>query len=78
MNARDIGEPGLKEGDPVRVRSESGTMYSLAARAFDLPRGNVMMYYPEANKLVGRAVDPRSKTPAFKSVRVAIQPMPQG
>lgn len=78
MNARDIGELGLKEGDLVQVRSESGTMYSLAARAFDLPRGNVMMYYPEANKLVGRAVDPRSKTPAFKSVRVAIQPMLQG
>jgi hypothetical protein len=29
-----------------------------------------MAYYPEANVLCGTAVDPRSKTPAFKSVPV--------
>jgi hypothetical protein len=32
------------------------------------------MYYPEANVLVPRDVDPRSKTPAFKSVLVEIVP----
>ena len=30
------------------------------------------MYYPEANVLVPRDVDPRSKTPAFKSVLVEV------
>ena len=32
------------------------------------------MYYPEANVLVPRDVDPHSKTPAFKSVLVEIVP----
>jgi hypothetical protein len=31
-----------------------------------------MAYFPEANVLIGREFDPRSKTPAFKSVAVAI------
>jgi anaerobic selenocysteine-containing dehydrogenase len=31
------------------------------------------MYYPEANALVPGNLDPRSKTPAFKSVAVAIE-----
>jgi hypothetical protein len=36
--------------------------------------GNAALYYPEANVLVPRHVDPRSKTPAFKSVLVEIAP----
>ena len=32
------------------------------------------MYYPEANVLVPRDVDPQSKTPAFKSVLVTLEP----
>jgi hypothetical protein len=31
------------------------------------------MYYPEANVLVPRAIDPDSKTPAFKSVAVSVE-----
>ena len=38
----------------------------------DLPPGNAAMYYPEANLLVPRAIDPDSGTPAFKSVAVRI------
>ena len=30
------------------------------------------MYFPEANALVPRDVDPQSKTPAFKSVVIEI------
>jgi hypothetical protein len=30
------------------------------------------MYYPEANVLVPRAVDPESGTPAFKNVAVEL------
>ena len=32
------------------------------------------MYFPEANVLVPRDVDPQSKTPAFKSVLVTVEP----
>ncbi len=40
--------------------------------SFDLPDGDLMAYYPEANRLIGPDKDPRSKTPAFKSVPVDI------
>jgi hypothetical protein len=38
------------------------------------------MYYPEANVLVPTATDPGSKTPAFKSVQVTLEPegLPEG
>jgi hypothetical protein len=31
-----------------------------------------MMYCPEANILIPRAVDPQSKTPAFKNIAVTV------
>jgi hypothetical protein len=34
------------------------------------------MYFPEANVLVSRQLDPDSKTPAFKSVIVTIEAKP--
>jgi predicted molibdopterin-dependent oxidoreductase YjgC len=47
------------------------------ARPYDkIKAGNVLMYYPEANVLVTRAVDPASRTPAFKNVAVTVEPMP--
>ena len=49
-------------------------MRSVNAHAFDLPPGNLMAYFPEANVLVGREYDPRSKTPAFKGVVVSVEP----
>ncbi len=60
----------------MRVTSDVGEMRGVATR-FDLPRGSVLAYYPEANVLVGTAVDPRSKTPAFKSVPVQVEALPQ-
>ena len=39
---------------------------------FDVPEGDLLAYYPEANVLVNTDVDPRSKTPAFKAVKVSI------
>jgi hypothetical protein len=41
-------------------------------RLAPLPAGNLAMYYPEANVLVPRAVDPRSATPGFKSLTARI------
>jgi len=38
----------------------------------DIREGNVLMYYPEANVLVSRDVDPQSRTPAFKGELVTI------
>jgi anaerobic selenocysteine-containing dehydrogenase len=74
MNKGDIGELGIAAGDLVNIQSPQGEMMAVKVFAFDLPRGNAMAYYPEANILIATTHDPRSKTPAFKSVPVNITP----
>jgi molybdopterin-dependent oxidoreductase alpha subunit len=73
LNAADIERLGLRVDQPVCVRSAAGEMRYQRVRPFDVRQGNAMMYCPEANILVSRAVDPESKTPAFKSVLVTLQ-----
>jgi anaerobic selenocysteine-containing dehydrogenase len=51
-------------------------MRYIRVRPFDIRQGNAAMYYPEANILVPHAVDPLSKTPAFKSIAITVQPEP--
>ena len=73
MNADDIKALGLKRGDTVNIQSANGIMESVEPCEFDVPRGNLLAYYPEANILTGTDVDPRSKTPSFKSTQVQIK-----
>ncbi len=72
LNRDDMAAFGVSEGQSVTLASDTGRM-SAVATMFDLPRGSAMAYYPEANVLVGTEVDPRSKTPAFKSVPVWLE-----
>jgi molybdopterin-dependent oxidoreductase alpha subunit len=74
LHPADMERMRLTENQAVRVRSEAGEMRYQKVRPFDVRPGNAMMYCPEANILVPRAVDPESKTPAFKSVLVTIEP----
>jgi anaerobic selenocysteine-containing dehydrogenase len=67
MNSADASRLGLREEDPVTVTTEAGSLRVVVSLA-DLPPGNLAMYYPEANAIVPRKVDPASGTPAFKSV----------
>ena len=67
MNEADGDRLGLGEDDPVAVRTETGEMRVVVAFV-DIPPGNLAMYYPEANVLVPRRIDPSSGTPAFKSI----------
>ena len=73
MASEDVARLGLSEGDPVVVRTNTGSLEVVIAEV-DIRPGNVAMYYPEANVLVDRITDPESLTPAFKSVAVTIQP----
>ena len=73
LNPGDIERFGLRENDRVTVRNEVGSMRGILVRPFDISSGCGLMYYPEANVLVPRAVDPRSKTPAFKSAVVTLE-----
>jgi anaerobic selenocysteine-containing dehydrogenase len=48
-------------------------MRDLVVHEFGLPPGNLMAYYPEANVLTSTDTDPRSKTPSFKAIAVALE-----
>jgi molybdopterin-dependent oxidoreductase alpha subunit len=76
MNGADIHRLGLKVDQRVTVRSEAGAMSGILVRAYDIRAGNVLMYFPEANVLVPTTTDPASRTPAFKSVLVTLEPTP--
>jgi len=73
MNPDDMARLGLEADQRVVVRSAVGAMRGIA-RPFDIRAGNAAMYYPEANVLVPRDVDPRSRTPAFKAIIVDVLP----
>jgi len=72
LNRDDMAAFGVSDGQRITLASDTGRMPA-TAMAYDLPRGSALAYYPEANVLTGTAVDPRSRTPAFKSVPVWIE-----
>ncbi|MCG8406015.1 MAG: FdhF/YdeP family oxidoreductase [Phycisphaerales bacterium] len=74
LNRADIQRLGLAVDQRVTVKSEAGSMRNLLVREFDIRAGNALMYYPEANVLVPKTVDPESKTPAFKSISIEVLP----
>jgi hypothetical protein len=74
MNREDIERLGLRVDQLVAVRSDVGQMERIIVRDFDIRAGNAAMYYPEANVIVPRRIDPRSRTPAYKSVLVEVVP----
>jgi anaerobic selenocysteine-containing dehydrogenase len=74
MNAGDARTIGVAPDARVRVENGVGALEA-RVRLAPLPAGNLAMYYPEANVLVPRAVDPRSATPAFKSFAVRLTPL---
>jgi molybdopterin-dependent oxidoreductase alpha subunit len=74
MSAGDIRRLGLSVDQRVDVRNATGCVEGMLVREFDIAPGGALMYYPEANALVPRSVDPRSRTPAFKSVVASVRP----
>lgn len=68
----DIDRLGFQSDQRVVVKSSVGEMRNIRVRPFDIAAGCAAMYYPEANVLVPSDFDPRSKTPAFKSVIVTL------
>ncbi|MEW6272507.1 MAG: FdhF/YdeP family oxidoreductase [Thermodesulfobacteriota bacterium] len=74
MNEADARARGLRRDQRVRVHNATGSLEVLV-RFAPLPPGNLAMYYPEANVLIPRTIDPASGTPVFKSVAAAITPL---
>ena len=73
LHPADLSRFNLHSGQPITVRSITGEMRGVIATAFEKIRaGNAAMYYPECNVLVPRSSDPRSRTPAFKSIPITV------
>ena len=81
MNEHDMTEIGIAHGDVVDIVSQlpSGERLRLdgiTAIVFDIARGSVAAYYPEANHLLPLGYhDPKSGTPSYKSIPVCIIPV---
>ncbi|MDB6085746.1 MAG: CbbBc protein [Gammaproteobacteria bacterium] len=78
MNEQDLSACGLEHGDVVDVASllpsgKSMRLDGVTAIAYDIARGSVAAYYPEANCLLPLEYhDPQSGTPSYKSIPVKI------
>ncbi len=64
VSRQDALRLGLREGETVRVRSEIGE-YQGVCRLADVAPGTLQAYWPEANVLIARALDPASKEPDY-------------
>jgi molybdopterin-dependent oxidoreductase alpha subunit len=86
VNAADLAERGLAHGDLVDIAAvdegaeartgerEPRIVRGFVAVAHDIARGAAAAYYPEANGLIALAdCDPRSGTPAYKSIPVVLR-----
>jgi len=79
MNAADIAERGLKARDLVDITSHFGgetrRVERFVAVPYDIPKGNVAAYFPEANPLVAiSSVAKVSNQPTSKYVVVTVVP----
>lgn len=72
MNETDMQRLGFEDDALVTVTSDTGSLDNIRVRPFDVPAGNAVMYFPEANVLIARTVDEKSATPAFKNQRIAV------
>jgi molybdopterin-dependent oxidoreductase alpha subunit len=74
IHPEDIRRLGLDASMTVTVHGPAGSLRGVRLHPFsEIRPGNAAMYYPEANVLVSRQLDPSSKTPAFKCVIVRIE-----
>ncbi len=75
LHPDDLARLRLSDGDrrhhPRPRRQHART--SAPPPSTHIKPGNAAMYYPECNVLVSRALDPQSKTPAFKCVIVRVE-----
>ena len=79
MNGEDMQDTGISQGSIVDISShfEGTTRNSELWRVvqYDIPRGNVATYFPEANSLIPLgSVAEGSNTPTSKSVSVSVVP----
>jgi anaerobic selenocysteine-containing dehydrogenase len=80
VNEQDLAACGIAHGDRIDIETTFGNAQELrlcgfTAVAYEIARGSIAAYYPEANALVPLDHhDPDSGTPSYKSVPVMIRP----
>ena len=78
MNPEDLAEYGLEHGDLVDIETVSPgrelRLLNITAIEYQIARGSVAAYYPEANVLVPLDyIDKECGTPSYKSIPVRIR-----
>jgi anaerobic selenocysteine-containing dehydrogenase len=82
MNELDMLERGIARGTLVEIESLADDQQKRVVRGFkalpyNIPNGSIAAYYPETNPLLPLAYhDPKSKTPAAKSIPVVVRTQP--
>ena len=73
-NVDDLANLGFAAGDVVDVMSGSRVLPGLELVAYEISRGSLATYFPEANCLVAlEDTDPESGIPAYKSIPVTLR-----
>lgn len=77
MNAKDLEDLNLKNGDAVDVTSEyegvQRTIHNFKVVSYDIPKRCIGAYFPEANPLVPvDLINPETHTPVSKNIVVRI------
>jgi molybdopterin-dependent oxidoreductase alpha subunit len=72
MHPQDASITGWKEHQKVTVRGDAGQLQAVEIIFGEVRPGAALMFYPEVNVLFTAQIDPRSGTPAFKRVPVAV------
>ena len=67
ISAGDAEAAGLRDGDPLILRSEVGAFRGVA-RIAPVHPGTLQAYWPEANVLISRRLDPASLEPDYNAV----------
>jgi molybdopterin-dependent oxidoreductase alpha subunit len=79
MNEADMSRRGIAAGALVEIESLAADgrrrmLRHFTVHPYNIPRGSIAAYYPETNPLLPLAYhDPKSKTPAAKSIPVFVR-----
>lgn len=75
IHPADAKRLGLKEHDPVRIRSRRGELVASVYLAPTVAPGQLFlpMHYPEVNRLTHPSFDPHSRQPNYKACAVALE-----
>jgi molybdopterin-dependent oxidoreductase alpha subunit len=67
MNSDDAARLGLRDGDPIRLRSSTGEWVG-HARLAPMKERHLQAYWPETNVLIPRRFDPISGEPDYNAI----------